>query len=64
MVDGGAILQLVEQMARLAGAGKACKAGATVPTPQVGIATPNAMTLRVSASPSMPRRPSARANAA
>src|SRR6266704_3630403 len=29
MVDGSAVLQLVEQMARLAGAWKPCKAGAT-----------------------------------
>src|SRR5258705_4278927 len=29
MVDGGAILQLVEEMARFAWAGEACKAGAT-----------------------------------
>src|SRR6267378_1794194 len=46
------------------GPGKRAKRVPPVPTPQVGIATPNAMTLRVSASPSMPRRPSARANAA
>jgi hypothetical protein len=45
------------------GPGKRAKRVPPVPTPQVGIATPNAMTFCTSASASIPRRASARFSA-